>query len=239
VGGLLELAEKPAGYYEQSREELVRLLPRPLGRVLDIGCGAGATGAVLRAAGAERLVGIELDAEAAERARETYDAVYAGRAEELLPTLAEEFDTVLCYDVLEHLPDPGGLLRTVHGIAAEAARLHVSAPNARHWGLIRDLALRGTFGYAEAGHRDKTHLRWFTRRDLVELLEAAGWTVLAVQHGELRPVSRVGARLTRGLTVEFLVHQWAVLAQRESSRSGAGEAGASALCSPPSSLRLE
>jgi len=214
VGGLLELAGKPAGYYEQSREELVRLLPRPLGRVLDIGCGAGATGAALQAAGAERRVGIELDAEAAEFARETYDAVHVGRAEEIVATLAERFDTVLCYDVLEHLPDPGGLLQAVHGVAAEDARLHVSVPNARHWALVRDLALRGTFGYAEAGHRDKTHLRWFTRRDLVELLDASGWRVLAIQHGELRPVSRIAARLTRGLSVEFLVHQWAVLAQR-------------------------
>ena len=214
MSGLLELAGKPAGYYEQSREELVRLLPRPLGRVLDIGCGAGATGAALLAAGAERRVGIELDAEAAELARESYDAVHVGRAEEIVATLAESFDTVLCYDILEHLIDPGGLLQAVHGIAAEGARLHVSAPNARHWALVRDLVLRGTFGYAEAGHRDKTHLRWFTRRDLVELLDASGWTVLAVQHGELRPVSRLAARLTRGLSVEFLVHQWAVLAQR-------------------------
>lgn len=214
MGGLLELAEKPGGYYEQSRGELVRLLPRPLGRVLDVGCGAGATGGALRAAGAERLVGIELDAEAAGLAREIYDGVHVGRAEELVPALGERFDTVLCYDVLEHLPDPGRLLLALHDVAADGARLHVSTPNARHWGLVRDLVLRGTFGYAEAGHRDKTHLRWFTRRDLVGLLEATGWSVAAVQHGELRPVSRLAARLTRGLSVEFLVHQWAVLAQR-------------------------
>lgn len=31
------MKEKPAGYFEQDRAELVRLLPRPLGRVLDVG----------------------------------------------------------------------------------------------------------------------------------------------------------------------------------------------------------
>ncbi len=206
--------EKPAGYYDQTRAELIRLLEPPLGRVLDVGCGSGGAAGPLRAAGAERIVGIELHAPAAERARQAYDAAHAGRAEEIVTGLGERFDTILCYDVLEHLPDPAGLLRGLAGVAAPHARLHVSTPNARHWSLLRDLALRGTFGYAEAGHRDSTHLRWLTRRDLVELLEGAGWPVVSVRHGELRPLSRLAARLTRGLSAEFLVYQWAALAQR-------------------------
>jgi SAM-dependent methyltransferase len=209
VGGLLELAGKPEGYFGQGRAELVALLEPPLGRVLDVGCGAGGTGPALRAAGAERLVGVELDPGAAELARAEYDDVHVGRAEEVVPALGEEFDTILCYDVLEHLADPAALLRALPGV-----RLHVSVPNARHWSLVRDLVLRGTFGYAEAGHRDKTHLRWFTRRDLVDLLEGTGWRVLAVGHGPLRPASRLAGRLTRGLSVELLVYQWTALAQR-------------------------
>jgi 2-polyprenyl-3-methyl-5-hydroxy-6-metoxy-1,4-benzoquinol methylase len=213
---LVRVGDKPAGYYEQDRAELVRLLPRPLGRVLDVGCGAGGTAGPLREAGADRLVGIELDAEPAERARARFDAVLVGRAEDALSGLDEHFDTILCYDLLEHLPDPASFLNALTGVAAESARLHVSVPNARHWSLARDLVLRGTFGYGEAGHRDKTHLRWFTKRDLVDLLETAGWPVVAVQHGELRPVARLAARLTRGLSVEFLVYQLAALAQRSS-----------------------
>ena len=44
---------KPPGYFEQDRGELVRRLPRPLGRVLDVGCGEGKTGRSLREAGAD------------------------------------------------------------------------------------------------------------------------------------------------------------------------------------------
>jgi 2-polyprenyl-3-methyl-5-hydroxy-6-metoxy-1,4-benzoquinol methylase len=212
--GLLELGAKPSGYYDQSRGELVALLRPPLGHVLDVGCGSGGAAGPLRAAGAERIVGIELHAPAAELARAAYDEAHVGRAEEVVGGLQERFDTILCYDVLEHLADPAGLLRSLAEVAAPGARLHVSVPNARHWTLLRDLALRGTFGYAEAGHRDGTHLRWLTRRDLVELLEATGWPVVDVQHGGLRPLSRLAARLSRGLSVEFLVYQWAALAQR-------------------------
>jgi 2-polyprenyl-3-methyl-5-hydroxy-6-metoxy-1,4-benzoquinol methylase len=140
--------------------------------------------------------------------------VHTGRAEEQVAGLDDRFETILCYDLLEHLPDPAALLRALGGVAAERARLHVSVPNARHWTLARDLVVHGTFGYTDAEHRDKTHLRWFTRRDLVELLGASGWPVVSVSHGALRPSSHVLARLTRGVSAEFLVYQWAALAQR-------------------------
>ena len=208
---------KPPGYYAQTRADLVALLPRPLGRVLDVGCAEGRTARPLREAGAERLVGVEIHAPSAERARALYDEVHVGPAQDVVPTLVGPFETILLYDTLEHIADPDQALRALGAVAAPGARLHVSVPNARHWTLLRDLALRGTFGYADAGHRDATHLRWFTRRDLAATLEGAGWRVQSVSHGPLRPVSRLAERLTRGVSPEFLVYQWAALAVREVS----------------------
>ena len=205
---------KPTGYFSQDRAELVRLLPRPLGRVLDVGCGEGATGRSLRDAGAVSISGVELDPDAAAIAVGTYDEVRVGTVEEQLQNLTGPFDTILAYDLLEHLVDPWELLRRLHAVAAARARLHVSVPNARHWTLLRDLALRGTFGYTPAEHRDVTHLRWFTRRDLVELLASTGWTVDGVDFGALRPLSRLAARLTRGRSPEFLSYQLSALAHR-------------------------
>jgi 2-polyprenyl-3-methyl-5-hydroxy-6-metoxy-1,4-benzoquinol methylase len=198
---------KPASYYGQERPELVALLPAQLGRVLDVGCGSGGVGRAIRTRAA-RLVGLELDAGAAERARETYDRV---------PELDEQFDTVLAYDVLEHLSDPLPVLRTLRSLAAPGALLHVSVPNARHVSLLRDLVFRGTFGYTEWGHRDSTHLRWLTRRDLVALLQEAGWSVERTAHAELSPAGRIAERLTRGLSADFLVYQWSALARNGSA----------------------
>ena len=205
---------KPAGYFEQDRAELVAMLPRPLGRVLDVGCGHGGASRGLREAGATWISGVEIDEGAAAAAAPLLDELRTGPVETELDALTGPFDTILLYDVLEHLVDPWEVLRRLHDVAAAGARVHVSVPNARHWTLLRDLTLRGTFGYTPAEHRDVTHLRWFTRRDLVQMLESSGWNVDAVDFGALRPVSRLAARLSRNRSPEFLAYQLSALAHR-------------------------
>ena len=198
------------GYYANTRQDIIDALPRPIGSVLDVGCGSGGVGAGLRDAGATRLTGIELVPAQAELARAHYDEVVAAPVEDALEQLEGPFDTVLCLDVLEHLVDPERVMRDLRGLAASGARLQVSLPNARHVSLMKDLVLKGTFGYTDWGHRDRTHLRWFTRRDIVEAMERAGWAVQRISHPELRRSRRLD-RITRGRSTEFLVGQWYVL----------------------------
>lgn len=187
-------------------------LPGAPARVLDVGCGAGGVGRALRTR-AERLVGIELSAGAAERARGAYDEVVVGRVEDVVGSLEGPFDTILAYDVLEHLADPASVLVALRRVAAPRALLHVSVPNARHWTLVRDLVLRGTFGYTDWGHRDRTHLRWLTPADLATLLDESGWTVERSSHAPLSAAGRLLETLTRGLSSQFLVYQWTALAR--------------------------
>jgi 2-polyprenyl-3-methyl-5-hydroxy-6-metoxy-1,4-benzoquinol methylase len=211
-------------YYEERRSDLVAVLGRPLGRVLDVGCGAGIVGSELRAAGAERLVGVELDQEAAERARPAYDELLVGPVEELLDRIPGAFDTIVCYDVLEHLVDPWQVLRGMRRLAGEGCQLHVSVPNARHPAFGLGVLVRGTFGYEEAGLRDVTHLRWFTRRDIATAVTDAGWRVVREGHNPISRPRRLVERLTAGRATEFMVGQLWVLA-RARGPSGTDEPG--------------
>ena len=211
----LDSSRERPGYYGQQRPELVESLPRPIGRVLDLGCGEGATTPGLRAAGATWISGIELHPAAAARAAEIQDETLVGRIEDVLDRLHGPFDTILLYDVLEHLPDPASVLAALQGQAVLGARLHVSVPNARHWSLTRDLVLHGSFAYKEYGHRDVTHLRWFTRADLETLLRETGWCPEPGSHPALRGRHARLHRLTRGGLAEFTFWQWVVLARRE------------------------
>jgi 2-polyprenyl-3-methyl-5-hydroxy-6-metoxy-1,4-benzoquinol methylase len=207
---------KPESYYGIARTDTIPLLPDPLGRVLDIGCGAGATGALLRKRHPERLIGIEIVPEAAATAAEIYDQVLTGPVEQMLEQVEGPLDTILCYDVLEHLVDPSAVLRQVAELAAPGARLHVSVPNVRHFSVAYNIYLRGTFGYTTSGLRDSTHLRWFTPRDIEQLVSDAGFTVVSSRHAPFAAWREKLGQLTGGRSSQFLSMQWQVLATRQS-----------------------
>jgi 2-polyprenyl-3-methyl-5-hydroxy-6-metoxy-1,4-benzoquinol methylase len=207
---------KPGGYYGESRANLIDELPSPVGRVLDVGCAEGAASDPLRARGATWISGIEIHPEAAAQAAERYDEVEVGDAFAAVDRVTGPFDTILCYDVLEHLVDPAALLFRLREVARPGGRLHVSVPNARHYSLVRDLVFRGTFGYTDWGHRDSTHLRWFTRADATRLIEDAGWRVVATVPSALHRLRelnlRAPARVVDGLGGEFFSRSWYLLA---------------------------
>jgi len=168
-----DYADKPAGYYGHARTEIAALFPERAGRVLEVGCGRGATLAWLNQSGCcQHTTGIELFSHAAEAARAVVDRVEAGDAEKLLGAVAREglFDVVLCLDVLEHLHDPWAFVELIPALLAPRGVLIVSVPNVRHWRVSADLLFRGRWRYADAGVLDRTHLRFFTREGARELV---------------------------------------------------------------------
>ena len=127
------------------------------------------------------MVGIEPNARAAELARAACDEVFAGRLEDWIATEDQRaFDGVLLSDVLEHLVDPVGALRALGQVPGLARAIWiVSVPNYAVW-YNRLLTLGGHFRYRWSGLYDRTHLRFFTRQSLRELLEFAGFDLLGV-----------------------------------------------------------
>ena len=64
--------QKPDGYYKQNRSELLSLMPSLTGlKVLDIGCGEGGLGILLKENGCSIVYGIEVIPNIAEKAKET------------------------------------------------------------------------------------------------------------------------------------------------------------------------
>lgn len=209
MSGLGLSDERGRDYGTHARDEVLALLSPPLGEVLDVGCAEGGNAGALRAAGATRIAGIELEEQFAVVARERLDEVVTGSVEDELPWPEASFDTVLCYDVLEHLRDPWSTLARLRGLLRPGGRVHVSLPNARQTAVWGPLVLRGTFAYAPEGLLDVTHLRFFARRDAEELLASAGFELARLEHE--RPDTwkgRLAFRLRPRAWAEFRAMHW-------------------------------
>ena len=164
-------------YFDFARPEILALIPSTARRVLDVGCGAGRLGEALEARQSAQVTGVELNEAAAETARGRLDEVLVGNVERRsVPFGADSFDAVVCGDVLEHLRQPTEFLRTARTWLGAHGTLIASIPNVRHHSVVRGL-LAGNWTYETAGLLDRTHLRFFTRRSIVQMFQDAGYQI--------------------------------------------------------------
>lgn len=190
--------DKPAGYFDAARMAFVERLPHdPQAHLLEVGCGAGATGAAALAAGrCGRCTGVELAPRQAEAAQARLTTVIQGDVEDPAVALpADTFDALIASEVLEHLRDPWAALAKMAAALKPGAVALAGSPNAASRDVIDQLR-RGRFDYAEAGVMDRTHLRWFTPATYAEMFQDAGFEVLAVWPPKpVRPLRRLRALL--------------------------------------------
>ena len=146
-------------------------------RVLELGCSTGQMTRVMQERGC-RVVAIEADAEAAKRAAEHCEHMIVGDLEQLdfeVELGDRRFDVIVAADVLEHLKAPEAVLGRLRPFLAPEGYLVASVPNVTH-GSVRLALLGGSFPYADTGLLDRTHLRFYNRESLTEMLGAGGFS---------------------------------------------------------------
>jgi len=214
AAGYVPFNDKPLSGHRM----LLGMVP-PGGRVLDVGCSAGYLSERMAAAGSE-VIGLDLDPEAVKVAERFCSEVHVGDLERMdLPFEPGSFDAVVCGDIIEHLRDPDALLRRLRPLAKPGGLLALSTPNVANWTVRLKLAA-GRFDYAERGIMDRTHMRFFTRRTLVECVEGAGWRIERLDFtapvpvlGERFPALERGARAIASLRPTLFAFQWVVAAR--------------------------
>src|SRR6185437_8214721 len=201
-------------YFSTVRTEIEDLLPADAHRVLEVGCGAGATLAWLKQRWPDAwAAGADVNEEQVRRAAAHADQAERCDLDETLPSIAPAtIDLLLCLDVLEHLRDPWAVLRGLAGLVRPGGRVIVSVPNVRHASVLLPLAARGRWRYGGSGILDQTHLRFFTRETAVELVRDAGFAVSAVRGVGTQPGRRgyLPNLLTLGLLRDFITRQYLV-----------------------------
>lgn len=194
-----------SGYYSQLPLPLLSLAHLPCSRVLEIGCGTGEALAYMKNHGASYVVGIELVPEIAEIAanRPEVDKLLIGSVENLRLEFDCGFDLIIASHVLEHLVDPWAVLRTLRTLLLPTGQLIGALPNVRHARTILPLLFAGRWRYEERGILDWTHLRFFTRSAILELLQSTGFTVQTIVP-EFQSKARLANAATLGVFRNFL-----------------------------------
>jgi 2-polyprenyl-3-methyl-5-hydroxy-6-metoxy-1,4-benzoquinol methylase len=156
------------------------MIPADAHRVLDVGCGFGALGRHLVETRGCEMHGVEKSAAAAAHLRGNYARFEIGDAQDVWCKLTDQtYDCIVFADVLEHLIDPWTTLRNYATLLAPGGAVVSSIPNVRNVALLINVALRGRWRYTDHGLLDRTHLRFFTRREIELLFAQAGLSIEA------------------------------------------------------------
>lgn len=133
----------------------------PRGRVLDVGCGAGANLDLLGDWDpTSRIHGIDLERTALRFCRADRATPVAQADMMHLPFCAGSFDLILALDAIEHVSDDEAVLRELFRVCRPGGAVLLTVPAFPFlWGSVDDI-----------GH----HFRRYRRADLLEKLENAG-----------------------------------------------------------------
>jgi SAM-dependent methyltransferase len=160
-------------------------------RVLDVGCASGYLAGMLAQRGYE-VVGVERPGGYGDHFPEGVVLVEAD-LDRGLPPLEGKFSYVICGDILEHLRDPGSLLRQIARVLEPDGLLIASLPNSGNL-YFRLVVLSGRFPQEPKGLFDRTHLHFYMWQ---------GWRDLFIDAG-----FQIDSRKVSGIPVGLAAPKW-------------------------------
>ena len=160
--------------------------------ILDVGCGTGRFGAILKKMMANsgyhiNIYGTDVDYNALTIAKDKYKGVFLLDLDKNdLPFTNNLFDLVVCLDVIEHIKNPYKLLENIDKILKSKGFLILSTPNVQ-W-IYHIIRLCFGYGPKTFGHTFKVnekiwdggHLHYFTLKDINIICKESGFEIIDV-----------------------------------------------------------
>lgn len=175
-------------YKNASNPEVIKEVPDESKYILDIGCGAGDNARALIENG--KIVDcITISEKEAEYVKGFCRNVFVYNLEYGLPVLNQRYDVFLCSHVIEHLAYPEKLLKDILTLMDEKSVLIVALPNFLDY-KTRLKILFGNFTYQESGNLDYTHLRFYTYKTGIKLLENNNFIIKKLRVQGFLPFNR-------------------------------------------------
>lgn len=169
---------KQTPIHDQHNQELLESIPRDCRRLIEVGCSSGALAREYKKLNPQcDYLGIDVDSDYAQMAGRYCDRTLAMDIEAAPEEFYGAHSDVDCWifgDSLEHLVDPWRVLTSIRRYLPAHGCVVACIPNAQYWRLQAQLAC-GDFRYEDSGILDRTHLRWFTRKTMVEMFKSSGY----------------------------------------------------------------
>jgi len=209
--------------YTTKRSDVLKIVPKNVRQVLDVGCSVGALGSQIKAYTGANVTGIELSEHMANEALSRIDKVIIGDASLIIKNGQLEknhFDAIIFADLLEHLNDPWNTLAESVNLLNKAGVIIISIPNIRHISTIYSLIFKGYWPYNDRGIHDRTHLRFFTKKNIIELLDGANLEIDIIQTNyrffdKPHKINRYAKYFAFPLIKNFLAYQYLIKASRK------------------------
>jgi 2-polyprenyl-3-methyl-5-hydroxy-6-metoxy-1,4-benzoquinol methylase len=163
-------------YATTKRPEMVQFLPSEYSKVLEIGCNAGNFRQFISKQC--EYWGVEPFEEAANIAKTKMYNVLVGFYDKVINEIPDNyFDLVIANDVIEHMEQPWNFLQSIKKKMTVNASIVLSIPNVRYYLNLRELLVLKDWKYVDVGILDITHLRFFTEKSIICLLNENGFEI--------------------------------------------------------------
>jgi len=214
--------QKDTEYFRNTRTDLISLIPNnPKNRILEIGAGGGYTLIEIKKRNlAVELVGVELiKSDNAHQEDPLIDKFIICNVEtEKIDLPTSYFDVILLGDVLEHLLDPWSFLHKISAHLKPNGLFIASVPNIRHYSAINNIIFKGDFQYQNQGLFDRTHYRFFCKKNIRAMFNTSAFTCEKIFPIERLFKGKSTAKflnsITFGLFEQFLTIQYIVVSKK-------------------------
>lgn len=213
-------------YYFAPRPDLINLVTEDTYKkinVLEIGCGCGATSTYLKGRfPLANTFGVELVPEAANIAKCVMNTICANIEDLEFPWEEDFFDYVIMGDVLEHLREPSTVLKRLYKYIKKGGHIIISMPNMKHFSVMIPLIMNDEFTYTNAGILDTTHLKMYTRTEIIRLVQNSGYSLEHIHPIIVNTQSEQTAAFVKALTQlsinqdseQYLAYQYIIKANK-------------------------
>lgn len=174
---------KDENYFSNIRWNIIDLIPEGNHRVLDVGCGDGATLKKLKELGkASEIYGIEIYEDITEKLSQDLDKIIIGDIESIdLQFNYKYFDYIIFGDILEHLINPNKILHQYKKLLKDDGYIIASIPNIKYFRILLRLIIFDEFKYSDDGILDQSHLRFFTKKEIKKMFHNENFEIIHIK----------------------------------------------------------